>query len=175
MPDESEVLAKDGPINVGSYEYESEEYSEEYDEESDEIPRDYPINVGTLSQVNTTKTASRQYSPLVCGINDTLHYGEFAVIETPNYANYGRYPNNHDCSWTIQIPASSEILFWCEYFHVRRGDYLFIQDQAYYGYASEGFQFDPITSPDVTSTLNLRFRTNRRGRGYGFRQSIDSF
>merc|ERR1712213_181675 len=71
---------------------ESEEYeyaSLEYDfssEESEECARDGPINVGTLSQGgNMRKASARQYAPLECGSQDILHYGEYAVIETPNY------------------------------------------------------------------------------------------
>ena len=131
---------------------------------------DQPIDVGTLNKGRTMRKASaKQYSPLECDSKDILHYGEFAVIETPNYADYERYPNDFDCKWDIEIPANSELLFWCEYFDVRRRDYLYIMDQAYYGYAPEGFKLPPSTSPDETATLSLRFKSNRGGTGYGFR------
>merc|ERR1719481_587220 len=119
----------------------------------------------------------REYSPLECGSTDTLHYGEFAVIESPNYGKKGRkgkYPNNFECTWDIEIPASSELLFWCEYFNVKRGDYLYIFDQGYYGVAKDGFSFDPMTSPDETATLNLRFKSNKKKNGRGFRCFIES-
>ena len=159
-----------------SSEYDSEEYydeSEEYYEESEESARDGPINVGTLSQGgNMRKASARQYAPLECGSQDTLHYGEYAVIETPNYGKKGRkgrYPNNFECKWDIEIPASSELLMWCEFFQVRRGDYLYIFDQGYYGYAKDGFSFPTMTSPDETATLSLSFKSNRRRNGKGFR------
>merc|ERR1712227_194982 len=164
-----------------SSEYDSEEYyeeSEEYYEESEESARDGPIDVGTLSQGGDMRKASaRQYAPLECGSQDTLHYGEYAVIETPNYGKKGRkgrYPNNFECKWDIEIPASSELLMWCEFFQVRRGDYLYIFDQGYYGYAKDGFSFPTMTSPDETATLSLSFKSNRRRNGKGFRCFIES-
>jgi len=164
-----------------SSEYDSEEYydeSEEYYEESEESARDGPINVGTLSQGgNMRKASARQYAPLECGSQDILHYGEYAVIETPNYGKKGRkgrYPNNFECKWDIEIPASSELLMWCEFFQVRRGDYLYIFDQGYYGYAKDGFSFPTMTSPDETATLSLSFKSNRRRNGKGFRCFIES-
>ena len=163
-------------VDYDSSEYDSEEYydeSEEYYEESEESARDGPIDVGTLSQGGDMRKASaRQYAPLECGSQDTLHYGEYAVIETPNYGKKGRkgrYPNNFECKWDIEIPASSELLMWCEFFQVRRGDYLYIFDQGYYGYAKDGFSFPTMTSPDETATLSLSFKSNRRRNGKGFR------
>ena len=179
-----EYASLEYPLSLSEYDsdesYEYEEYygSYEYEEyeESEESDRGQPIDVGTLSQGgNMRKAASRQYSPLECGSTDTLHYGEFAVIETPNYGKKGRkgkYPNKFECQWDIEIPANSELLFWCEYFQVRRGDYLYIFDQGYYGYAKDGFSFDPMTSPDETATLNLKFKSNKRRNGKGFRYYI---
>merc|ERR1712227_85627 len=174
-----EYASLEYPLSEEEYEYEYEEYSEESEEEeSEEATRGKPINVGTLSQgTNMRKAASRQYSPLECGSTDTLHYGEFAVIETPNYGKKGRkgkYPNKFECQWDVEIAANSELLFWCEYFQVRRGDYLYIFDQGYYGYAKDGFSFPTMTSPDETATLSLSFKSNRRRNGKGFRCFIES-
>ena len=147
---------------------ESEESSESA--ESAEARSD-PIDVATLINANGRSMRkdkpAKQFAPLECGTVDTLNYGEYAVIETPRFGER-RYPNNYDCTWTLNIPASSEIYFMCEYFHVKRRDYLYIEDQAYYGYAAEGFGFN-ATSPNASVSLNLRFKTNRRGRGWGFR------
>ena len=149
----------------------SDEYYYDFSEEDYESARSEPIDVATLITPNGRSMKkdkpAKQFAPLQCGTVDTLNYGEYAVIETPGYG-WGRYPNNYDCSWTLSIPASSQIYFSCDFFHVRKGDYLFIEDQSYYGYAAEGFGF-AAESPDTTVDLNLRFTSNARRRGYGFR------
>merc|ERR1711976_801628 len=129
---------------------ESEESSESA--ESAEARSD-PIDVATLINANGRSMrkdrAAKNFAPLECGTVDTLNYGEYAVIETPRFGER-RYPNNYDCTWT-----------------------LYIEDQAYYGYAAEGFGFN-ATSPNASVSLNLRFKTNRRGRGWGFRCFVES-
>merc|ERR1711976_486988 len=152
---------------------ESEESSESA--ESAEARSD-PIDVATLINANGRSMKkdkpAKQFNPLACGTVDTLNYGEYAVIETPGFG-YLLYRDNYDCSWTLNIPASSELYFTCEYFHVRYMDYLLVGNFAYYGYAHYGFGFN-ATSLVSSGSLNLRFKTNRSGRGWGFRCFIES-
>merc|ERR1712178_659442 len=143
-----------------SYEdYSEEDYSDEDYSEDDYSMDDY-------------NKSAKNFAPLECGTVDTLNYGEYAVIQTPRFGER-RYPNNYDCTWTLNIPAASEIYFNCEYFHVKRGDYLYIEEQGYYGYAAQGFGFN-ATSPDASVSLNLRFKSDRRRRGWGFICFIES-
>merc|ERR1719367_1962974 len=145
----------------------------------DHIPRQLdmrgdPIDVATLSMGRKGMARNgRQFAPLACGANDTLNYGEYAVIETPKFGRR-KYKNNYNCEWNLVIPANSNLWFSCEYFDVKKGDYLYIAEMPLYGYSDTGFYMEPVTSPEYDVSVTLRFETNRRRRGWGFRCYVDS-
>jgi len=133
-----------------------------------------PIDVSTLSMGRKGMARNgRQFAPLECGANDTLNYGEYVVIETPKFGKR-KYKNRYSCEWNLVIPASSNLWFSCEFFDVKRGDYLYIADMPLYGYSDTGFYMEPVTSPDYDVGVTLKFKTNKRKRGWGFRCYIDS-
>merc|ERR1719402_1712327 len=133
-----------------------------------------PIDVATLSMGRKGMARNgRQFAPLECGANDTLNYGEYVVIETPKFGRR-KYKNRYSCEWNLVIPASSNLWFSCEFFDVKKGDYLYIADMPLYGYSDTGFYMEPVTSPEYDVSVTLRFETNRRKRGWGFRCYIDS-
>jgi len=133
-----------------------------------------PIDVATLSMGRKGMARNgRQFAPLECGANDTLNYGEYVVIETPKFGRR-KYKNRYSCEWNLVIPASSNLWFSCEFFDVKKGDYLYIADMPLYGYSDTGFYMEPVTSPDYDVSVTLKFKTNKRKRGWGFRCYIDS-
>jgi len=133
-----------------------------------------PIDVATLSMGRKGMARNgRQFAPLACGANDTLNYGEYAVIETPKFGRR-KYKNNYNCEWNLVIPANSNLWFSCEYFDVKKGDYLYLAEMPLYGYSDTGFYMEPVTSPDYDVSVTLRFKTNKRRRGWGFRCYVDS-
>jgi len=133
-----------------------------------------PIDVATLSMGRKGMARNgRQFAPLACGANDTLNYGEYAVIETPKFGRR-KYKNNYNCEWNLVIPANSNLWFSCEYFDVKKGDYLYLAEMSLYGYSDTGFYMEPVTSPEYDVSVTLRFETNRRRRGWGFRCYVDS-
>merc|ERR1719367_934252 len=145
----------------------------------DHIPRQLdmrgdPIDVATLSMGRKGMARNgRQFAPLACGANDTLNYGEYAVIETPKFGRR-KYKNNYNCEWNLVIPANSNLWFSCEFFDVKKGDYLYLAEMPLYGYSDTGFYMEPVTSPDYDVSVTLRFKTNKRRRGWGFRCYVDS-
>merc|ERR1719221_457393 len=84
-------------------------------------------SLGILPAPSKTDRKSKQVDAMTCGSTNVLNYGEYAVLESPNYPR--RYPNNQDCSWEIVIPAGAQVFFSCEYFWVRRGDYFIYGDR----------------------------------------------
>jgi len=143
-------------------------------EESEEEMRVDPIDVATLSMGRKGMARNgRQFAPLACGANDTLNYGEYAVIETPKFGRR-KYKNRYNCEWNLVIPANSNLWFSCEYFDVKKGDYLYLAEMPLYGYSDTGFYMEPVTSPDYDVSVTLRFETNKRRRGWGFRCYVDS-
>merc|ERR1719402_410 len=133
-----------------------------------------PIDVATLSMGRKGMARNgRQFAPLACGANDTLNYGESAVIETPKFGRR-KYKNNYNCEWNLVIPANSNLWFSCEFFDVKRGDYLYLAEMPLYGYSATGFYMEPVTSPEYDVSVTLRFETNKRRRGWGFRCYVDS-
>ena len=85
--------------------------------------------------------------------------------------NYpGQYPNKHTCEWTIIVPQDASVSFSCDTFHVRSGDLLTVGTIELAGRSNEdetwGFDVHPLMSD---SKLTIRFKTNKRGSGGGFR------
>jgi len=105
--------------------------------------------------------------PLACGSVDTLNSGEYAVLETPNFPDE-LYPNNFDCERKVVFPAGAEVFLSCDYFWVKKGDYVSIGEQKYYGYSS-GFTGLQLELEEGASSLSLRFKTDSQGRAKGFR------
>jgi len=152
---------------------ESIEMRDDSIEDSEEMRVD-PIDVATLNMGRKGMARNgRQFAPLECGSNDTLHYGEYVVIETPKFGRR-KYKNRYSCEWNLVIPANSNLWFSCEYFDVKRGDYLYIADMPLYGTSETGFYMEPVTSPDYDASVTLKFKTNKRRRGWGFRCYVDS-
>merc|ERR1711892_390945 len=122
------------------------------------IPKDLPIKPKALKQVDA----------LPCGATANLEDGQEVTIESPRYPR--KYPNNANCTWNLEIPAGDTVHLFCEYFHVKRNDFVEIVNvfQPFNGYADEGF-YVPIDAASEDYTLQLKFVSNRRGRGWGFR------
>merc|ERR1712128_14064 len=122
------------------------------------IPKDLPIKPKALKQVDA----------LPCGATANLEDGQEVTIESLRYPR--KYPNNANCTWTLEIPAGDTVHLFCEYFHVKRNDFVEIVNvfQPFNGYANEGF-YVTIEAASEDYTLQLRFVSNRRGRGWGFR------
>merc|ERR1719369_1858482 len=124
----------------------------------DELSRDLPIQPKIVKQVDA----------LPCGETANLAAGQETTIESPKYPK--RYPNKANCTWTLNIPAEETLNIFCEFFHVKKRDYLELVDifQPFNGFAPEGFS--ALLEPYPTDyTLQIRFTSNRRGRGKGFR------
>jgi len=130
------------------------------------------LPIGCIIGRNSMKINGRDFSPLDCGVTDTLHYGEFAVIESPDFGEE-KYPNKFKCTWKLVIPANSKVLFSCDSFDVKKGDYLYFEDTPVKG-SKKGFSWDPVQYPDYDVTITIKFTTNKRKRGKGFRCFIDS-
>merc|ERR1711892_727428 len=122
------------------------------------IPKDLPIKPKALKQVDA----------LPCGATANLEDGQEVTIESPRYPR--KYPNNANCTWNLEIPAGDTVHLFCEYFHVKRNDFVEIVNvfQPFNGFADQGF-YVPIDAASEDYTLQLRFVSNRRGRGWGFR------
>merc|ERR1719479_323647 len=118
-----------------------------------------------------TERKARQVDGLACGSTDTLGFGEYVTLESPRYPR--RYPNNVDCSWELIYPAGAQVLFSCEYFHVKRGDYFTLDQYQFDGYSSgfSGQELDFLL--DTQTSINLGFTSNRRRRGWGFRCFVE--
>ena len=105
---------------------------------------------------------------LDCGVTDKLEDGEYATIESRNYPNY--YPNKHNCVWTIITPPQASVYISCDTFDVRSGDLLTVGNIELAGRSNEdeswGFDVHPVMSDNK---LTIRFKTNKRGSGAGFR------
>merc|ERR1719273_377673 len=102
---------------------------------------------------------------------DTLADGQEVTIETPNYP--ANYPNRAKCNWNIRVPAGEEAHIWCETFDVKRGDKLWIKGitSHIYGTLSEGTG-DVIPASSKRRTFRVKFRSNKRKTGGGFRCQI---
>jgi len=128
-----------------------------------ELSRDLPIQPKIVKQVDA----------LPCGETANLAAGQETTIESPKYPK--RYPNKANCTWELNIPAEETLNIFCEFFHVKKRDYLEIVDifQPFNGFAPEGFS--ALLDPYPTDyTLQIRFTSNRRGRGKGFRCQLST-
>jgi len=119
----------------------------------------------------------KQVDALPCGGVATLGDGQEVTIASPEKGRKGKYPNNVDCTWELSIPSGETVEMWCEYFDVRRRDFLEFVNvyQPFNGQAENGFYapiLDTIGNPAIT--LQVKFSSNRKGRGYGFRCQIYS-
>ena len=121
----------------------------------------------TLVEPAKDDRKSRQVDAMACGSTNVLNFGEYAMLESPNYPR--RYPNNIDCSWELVIPAGAEVFFSCESFRVRRGDYFTLGDYSFYGKYSTGFYGYQVELLDTQTSLQLGFTSDRRRRSRGFR------
>ena len=110
---------------------------------------------------------SRQVEAMACGSSNVLNFGEYAVLESPNYPR--RYKNNVDCSWELVFPAGAEVFYSCETFRVKRGDYFTIGDESFYGNYFWGFGSFEVDLLDTQTSLQINFSSNRRRRSKGFR------
>merc|ERR1712066_729648 len=148
----------------------------------DDAPKGGPIDIGTLGKKRSPEevaelTQEKYYAyqgeveALACGSVDTLNYGEYAVLETPNFPNK-RYPNNFDCEWELVFPAGAQLFISCDYFWVKRGDFFSVGEDEFYGFSS-GFSGRPVELLDTAASLSLGFTTNKRGRAWGFRCFVD--
>jgi len=139
-----------------------------------------PVDVATLSMGRKGMAKNgKQFAPLECGVHDTLNYGETAVIESPNFGSQ-KYPNSYSCQWNLLIPANSNLWFSCEFFDLKNGDYLYLENiltgeyVPLTGTSYTGFAMEPVQSPDYDFSVTLHFMTNSRRKGWGFRCYLDS-
>merc|ERR1719477_1645 len=112
--------------------------------------------------------AVKQVDALPCGGHADLDDGQEVTIESPRYPR--KYPNNANCTWEITIPAGDNVEIYCEYFHVKRRDFLEVVNifQPFNGYAPNGVGAS-IEAYQADYTMQIRFTSNRRGKGWGFR------
>merc|ERR1719516_866087 len=158
-------------MNMGKWEIQPRSTSEEYFSlESNERE---PIDVASLSGGKKSLDRNARFSPLECGVNKTLNYGEYVVIESPGFGQT-LYPNNFQCLWNLIIPANSKLMFSCESFRTLRGDILFLGRRPLFGISFAGFSLRPFQSPNNDAILTMKFKTNRAWRTSGFRCFLDS-
>jgi len=127
------------------------------------IPVDFEVR-----DLPKTPRVARQVDALPCGGHADLADGQEVTIESPRYPR--KYPNKANCTWELTIPAHDTVQIYCEYFHVKRRDYLELVNvyQPFNGYAANGFDAY-VESRSEDYTMQVRFTSNRRGRGWGFR------
>merc|ERR1719423_206600 len=123
-------------MNMGKWEIQPRSTSEDYF--SLESNEKEPIDVASLSGGKKSLDRHARFSPLECGVNKTLNYGEYVVIESPGFGQT-LYPNNFQCLWNLVIPANSKLMFSCEYFRTIRGDILFLGRRPLFGLSFAGF------------------------------------
>merc|ERR1719419_614620 len=90
-------------MNMGKWEIQPRSTSEDYF--SLESNEKEPIDVASLSGGKKSLDRNARFSPLECGVNKTLNYGEYVVIESPGFGQT-LYPNNFQCLWNLVIPAN---------------------------------------------------------------------
>ena len=122
-------------------------------------PRDFPAS----------SNSSRQVAPLECGATDRLQDGEYTTIESQNYP--AQYPNNHNCLWTIKVPKNAYVYFSCNSLDIGKGDLLTVGGSLTVKLSgnSDSEDYFGFAVPMKTTTLKVRFKTNRKTRGDGFR------
>merc|ERR1719511_343704 len=158
-------------MNMGKWEIQPRSTSEDYF--SLESNEEEPIDVASLSGGKKSLDRNARFSPLECGVNKTLNYGEYVVIESPGFGQT-LYPNNFQCLWNLVIPANSKLMFSCESFRTFRGDILFLGRARLFGFSFAGFSLRPFQSPNNDAILTMKFITNRSWRRTGFRCFLDS-
>merc|ERR1719379_1856807 len=158
-------------MNMGKWEIQPRSSSEDYF--SLESNEEEPIDVASLSGGKKSLDRNARFSPLECGVNKTLNYGEYVVIESPGFGQT-LYPNNFQCLWNLVIPANSKLMFSCESFRTFRGDILFLGRRPLFGLSFAGFSLRPFQSPNNDAILTMKFKTNRFWRTTGFRCFLDS-
>merc|ERR1719342_1742297 len=89
-------------MNMGKWEIQPRSTSEDYF--SLESNEEEPTDVASLSGGKKSLDRNARFSPLECGVNKTLNYGEYVVIESPGFPR-ALYPNNFQCLWNLVIPA----------------------------------------------------------------------
>merc|ERR1719342_919423 len=123
-------------MNMGKWEIQPRSTSDEYF--SLESIEKEPIDGASLSGGKKSLDRNARFSPLECGVNKTLNYGEYVVIESPGFGQT-LYPNNFQCLWNLVIPANSKLMFSCEFFRTLRGDILFLGSRPFFGFSFAGF------------------------------------
>ena len=122
------------------------------------------IDVASLPSASGRNFSRRQTEPLKCGAKDSLASGEWIMIESKNYPN--KYPNRQNCRWTLTVPKDAIVILSCEYFDVKKGDFFAIGNNKLHGTREYGFFYYPFM---MGRTLSLRFRSNKKTTGGGFR------
>merc|ERR1719348_2637819 len=158
-------------MNMENREIQPRSTSEEYF--SLESNEEEPTDVASLSGGKKSLDRHARFSPLECGVNKTLNYGEYVVIESPGFPR-ALYPNNFQCLWNLVIPANSKLMFSCESFRTFRGDILFLGRIRLFGFSFAGFSLRPFQFPNNDAILTMKFITNRFGRMRGFRCFLHS-
>merc|ERR1719423_238846 len=158
-------------MNMGKWEIQPRSTSEDYF--SLESNEEEPIDVASLSGGKKSLARNARFSPLECGVNKTLNYGEYVVIESPGFGQT-LYPNNFQCLWNLVIPANSKLMFSCESFRTFWGDILFLGRGRFFGFSFAGFSLRPFQSPNNDAIFTMKFITNRIWRRTGFRCFLDS-
>merc|ERR1712131_471421 len=140
-------------MNMENREIQSRSTSEEYFslESNDEEPTD----VASLSGGKKSLDRYARFAPLECGVNETLNYGEYVVIESPGFGQT-LYPNNFQCLWNLVIPDNSKLMFSCESFRTFRGDILFLGRARLFGFSFAGFSLRPFQSPNNDAILTMK-------------------
>merc|ERR1719414_1397481 len=93
-------------MNMGKWEIQPRSTSEEYFSlESNERE---PIDVASLSGGKKSLDRNARFSPLECGVNKTLNYGEYVVIESPGFGQT-LYPNNFQCLWNLSFQPTRNL------------------------------------------------------------------
>merc|ERR1719259_736095 len=158
-------------MNMENREIQPRSTSEEYF--SLESNEEEPTDVASLSGGKKSLDRHARFSPLECGVNKTLNYGEYVVIESPGFGQT-LYPNNFQCLWNLVIPANSKLMFSCESFRTFPGDILFLGRERLFGSSSGKLSSKPFQSPNNVAILPIKFITNGSFRTRGFRCILDS-
>merc|ERR1711973_713825 len=158
-------------MNMENWEIQPRSTFEEYF--SLESNEEEPIDVASLSGGKKSLDRFARFSPLECGVNKTLNYGEYVVIESPGFPRTS-YPNNFQCLWNLVIPANSKLTFSCEYFRTFSGDILFLGRMRLFGSISGKLSLKTFQSPNNVAILTMKFITNGSLRTMGFRCTLES-
>jgi len=122
------------------------------------LPKDLPIKPKLVKQVDA----------LPCGESANLAAGQEVTIQSRRYPK--KYRNRENCTWEFNIPADHSLDIFCEFFHVKKGDFMEIVNvfRPFNGYAPNGFEV-LLEPSSMDYTLQIRFTSNKRKRGKGFK------